>query len=73
MTLDHQNNTVLHFQTKSHEKEVLHKFLALIVKNDIFFIDVKCREQPKANNSLYSLGINVQIFKIFLLDKHVTN
>ena len=36
MTLDHQYNTVMHFQSKSHEKKVLHMFLALIVKNCIF-------------------------------------
>ena len=36
MTLDHQNINIMHFQTKSHEKEVLHMFLSLIVKNGIF-------------------------------------
>ena len=36
MTLDHRHNAVMHFQTKSHEKEVLHMFQALIVKNGIF-------------------------------------
>ena len=38
MTLSHQNNTIIgFFGQKSHEKEVLHTFLASFAKKDIFF------------------------------------
>ena len=47
MTLDYQYNTVMHFQTKSHEKEVVHMFLALIVKNCIFaYLNLKLTFWP---------------------------
>ena len=39
LTLDQQNNTIgayIHFQIKSHVKEVLHMFLSLFVENCIF-------------------------------------
>ena len=37
MTLNEQHNTIIWlFRWKSHEKEVLHTFLASFVKNDIF-------------------------------------